>query len=439
MWRLPLLPVVLLACGGVATPSTSTRSVIDDVTVIDVERSLAIPRQSVVIEAGRITYVGSAEGAPVSGATRIDGRNRYVIPGLWDMHAHVPANDTLLQMYLDHGVTGVREMGTSVERLGARRSLIQRGAWSGPRVISSTLYLDAGQGYREAGYTLNPTTVAAATGAVDSVARLGADFVKVLGAESAAVYEAIVDAATARNLRVSGHWPLTVPLDFLARTPMASIEHIFRATTACMFEGADACSMASERLDSVSLRDIGRAFATAGIAVTPTLVNQRRRAFRGDSVFTADPRLERIPAAIVARWRSDTAWNVRWSEAVRAVFEREVAVLPELERAGVQLLAGTDGPAEYLYAGASLQDELVLMVEAGVSAGGALRSATWAPALVMGASDSLGTIAPGKVADLVLLSANPLLDIRNVRRIDGVMLGGTWVRPPTASAPLQPR
>lgn len=175
------------------------------------------------------------------------------------------------------------------------------------------------------------------------------------------------------------------------------------------------------------------------MAVTPTLVNQRRRAYRGDSAFTSDPRLARVPEAMVARWRSDTAWNVRWPAAIRATYDREVAVLPELERAGVQLLAGTDGPAEYLYAGASLQDELVLMVEAGVSAAGALRSATSTPALVMRMSDSLGTIAPGKVADLVLLSANPLLDIRNVRRIEGVMLGGTWVRPPNANARLQSR
>ena len=170
--------------------------------------------------------------------------------------------------------------------------------------------------------------------------------------------------------------------------------------------------------------------ARANIWMTPTLVNQRRRAFLGDSALDNDPRVALIPRQIVERWRADTNYHRRVPAVVRTSYDREVAAIPTLHRAGVRFLAGTDGPGEYLYAGASLQDEIVLLAEAGLPPLEALQSATRNPATFLGLSDSLGTVTTGKLADLVLLEADPLVDVRNVRRVRGVMIGGRWARRP---------
>ena len=221
-----------------------------------------------------------------------------------------------------------------------------------------------------------------------------------------------------------------MPLDELITTARASLEHAFRASTVCLYENAQRCAERMRELDPARLPATARRLAAAGVAVTPTLVNQRRRAFRGDSTFTADRRLALTPPAIVERWHNDTTLHRRVAAVVRTSYDADAAALPVFQRAGVSLLAGTDGPGEYLYAGASLHDELVLMVEAGLTAAQALRAATIGPATFLGMTDSLGTVARGKLADLVLLDADPLTDIRNVRRVRGVILGGRWARPP---------
>jgi hypothetical protein len=424
-----LIGLLVVAPSGCASESDARAIAIEGATVVDVVAGTLLSDHTVLVRGGRIEQVAPSPDVSVpADAERVDARGTFIIPGLWDMHAHVPQNDTILRMYLQHGVTGLREMGTSIDRALGRRAEMAAGRWTGPRVVSPVLYIDGVDGYREAGSTLNPTTAEEAVAAVDSLVVLKADFVKILGYLPRPAYVALVEAARRRGLTVAGHWPGDVPLDTLLQSPPRSIEHLFGGSTSCLFDGVERCAMMSARFAPERLDTVASGLARADIWVTPTLVNQRRRAFRGDSAFTADSRLAMIPRHIFDRWASDTVWSRPVAPIVRSTFDREVATIPRLQEAGVRFLAGTDGPAEYLYAGASLHDELVLFVEAGMTTINALRSATSGPATFLGAGDSLGTVATGKLADLVLLDGDPLADIRNVRRVRGVMMGGRWVR-----------
>ncbi len=429
-WQWTSLVAIALAAPARAQDTASVVA-LERVTVVDVERGELRPAQTVLVRGDRIREVGpSASVAVPAGATRVDGRGKFVVPGLWDMHVHVPLDDSLRAMFVRHGVTGVREMGNTIERVQRVRAEIAAGRWRGPRYVTSVLYVDGPSGYREAGATLNPSTPAEAVAAVDSLVRLRADFVKVLEGIPRAAFLALAETARARGLAVAGHWPAELTMGELARTGPASIEHAFHASTTCLFYSRERCDARAAELEPARLAANARLLAEAGTWITPTLVNQRRRAFAGDSAFGDDPRLAMLPRPVAARWLADTTLRRRFPAIVRSTHEREAAALVTLQRAGVRLLAGTDGTGLFLFPGASLHDELVLMVEAGLTPADALRAATIGPATFLGATDSLGTVAPARLADLLLLDGDPLADIRNVRRVHAVMLGGRWARRP---------
>jgi imidazolonepropionase-like amidohydrolase len=245
-----------------------------------------------------------------------------------------------------------------------------------------------------------------ARAAVKRVKREGGDFVKVYSLLSREAFFAIADESGKAGLRIAGHLPNSV-------TPA---------------EASDAGQLSMEHLMGVPDDPaLFARFARNGTWQTPTLAALRAAAFAGDPAFENDPRAAGVPEPIRQYWKTQLADMVnRGGDAAerRSRFEQQLRLVGALNRAGVRLLAGSDTPNPYVFPGISLHEELSLLVKAGLSAAEALRSATMGPAEFLGRLGRSGAIAPGKDADLVLLDADPLLDIANTRRISAVILKG---------------
>jgi imidazolonepropionase-like amidohydrolase len=381
------------------------------VTVIDVESGRARPDMTIVAEGPRIAAVSPAARAKVPrGAQVLDGRGKFLIPGLWDMHVHLftalpPTSDDpsgrtyFAPALLAHGVTGVRSM---FDDLGAIRKL--REAVPGFEVVSPGPILDGDPPYFPGFIACKTPEIARA--AVQRVKSDGGDFVKVYSLLSREAFYAIVDESRRVGLRFAGHLPNSV-------TPA---------------EASDAGQMSMEHLMGVPNDPaLFARFVRNGTWQTPTLVALRAPAFAGDPAFEDDPRVSTVPEPVRQYWTMQLAEMKHWGKDAadrRARFDAQLQTVGAMQRAGVKILAGSDTPNPYVFPGISLHEELALLVKAGLTPAEALRAATILPAEFLGRLESSGSIAPGKNADMVLLSADPLADITNTRRISAVVLKG---------------
>ena len=405
-----------------------------NVIVIDGTSPLPRPARTVIVRGNRIVAEGPTRETPISPSARvIDGSGKYLIPGLWDMHVHtvMPGGREVLPLYIANGVTGVRDMAGEWGTIVAWRDAINRGALIGPRIVASGPYLEGGDVPIPHLLVKAPSEAAAA---VDSLIRLGVDFIKVHGQLSRESYFAIARAARARRMPFVGHVSRVVGAAAASDSGQRSIEHILSIPNSCTEEELTTLAPrfpVQAALGRCSTDDQAPLYARLrrnGTWVVPTLVAQvevslwPRRELPGDSVagylpdslrqYVAEifPMVDGVPpdADIVGR----------------GLFDKRVAVTGALFRAGVGVMPGTDAPLRNSPPGFGLHEELLHFTRAGMSPFEALRSATLEPARFLGALDSLGTIAVGKVADLVLLSANPLDDIRNTGRTQAVVADG---------------
>jgi len=362
---------------------------IEHVTVVDVVTGTLRPDQNVILRVRYIESFGPAATTPVPPeAERVDGTGKYLIPGLWDMHLHLNpgARDTLVAW----GVTGARDMGGSVEELLAWRRADILDPRRGPRLMIAGPSLRGAGAPNDSGpWVLR--TPANARRAVDSLAMLGVDFVKVWEGLTRETYFAAVGAARARGLMVVGHVPAAVTPVEASDSGLASIEHLEFLPDPCLilFDGAArrARRTPPRGCDPAALDSLFAHLARNGTWLDPTI-----------SSFRTWVGPERFPA-LLAGFRD---------------------IVPLLRRNGVHLLVGTDIGSFGMVPGASLHDELALLVEAGLTPAEVLRAATLNPARFLRIDDLHGTIAVGKRADLVLLEGDPLADIRNTRRIAAV-------------------
>lgn len=433
----PLLAaLVLAACTGgrasSAAPSTAAPALaITNVTVVDVTGGPSRPGQTVVVSGNRITGVGPAAGTQVPrGARVVDGTGKYVIPGLWDMHSHITMfGRTGLNLYLAHGVTGIRDMGG--ERFAvvkALRDSVAAGRIMGPRMriaspivenqrwLAWTKDMSARAGTPWNLYErFGPASPEDAARWVDSVAALGADHIKVRNWPDTTISRALMARARERGLQVAAHANEPFP-----RTGVSSYEHGIWPPL---------------RVSDAARDSLWRHFAANGASVTPTLVTWPIRLDPPDTLIAKVDQgriagLCYVPVDAVQEWR-DQLTNLKQETGQidwREVYRGEVRNAAEMHRTGVPLLAGTDIGAPLLVPGFSLHDELALLVrDAGMSPLQALQSATITPARVMGLAEETGTVEAGKRADLVLLDADPLADIRNTRRIHAVVANGRWM------------
>ncbi|MEO8450616.1 MAG: amidohydrolase family protein [Gemmatimonadota bacterium] len=430
--------IVAVVCSILVLPLAAQAPIaITHVTVLDMTGALARADQTVIVRGNRIEAVGKASAikAP-SGATLVDGRGKYLIPGLWDMHVHltVPGGETLLSVYVANGVTGVRDMNDSFPAVVNWRRRIADGSLIGPRIVASGPYLEGG--WVPIPHIVVKTPEQGRAG-VDSLAKLGVDFVKIHNRLSRATYFAIAEEVKKRGWVFAGHLPDSVTFVEAADAGQRSLEHLFGIPSVCAPEEVAALKPAhpiQSFLGACAESDPTPGFrhlAQVGTWVVPTLVVNYPVAILPDSVLGSDSILKYKSAALakLERLMMTMPKNVPPAAGAvgRRIFAKRVELIGVLHRNGVRLMTGTDAPGKNAFPGFSLHDELAYFVQGGMTPMDALRSATYEPARYLSALDSLGTVEPGKVADLVLLDADPEADIKNTRRIAAVFTRGRLI------------
>lgn len=427
-------------------PTSAPRSQIymTHVTVIDTETGKEAADQTVVISDGKISKVAKSEDVAVpASAPTVDGQGKYLIPGLWDMHVHRTEYESTYPIYLANGVTGVREMAGPFDADRFRADLAAKNIDS-PRLLLASPIID--------GYPPRFTdqiTVKNAEEARKVVAeqkRAGAVFIKVYDRLSRESYFAIIDEARRQHIPVVGHVPFAISAWKASAAGQKSIEHLHAVPLACSSHETELRSRlvaspyswklwnaiymeAYQTYDESKCQRLVAEFRRNGTWLVPTLVVFRSAVFSNDPQFRNDDRLRyfsgHIRNSLEKHFVSDRSnFDAADFAVERELLNRRKWLVGKLFRAGVPMLAGTDTPNPFCFPGFGLHDELALMVGSGVTPLGALQAATLNPALFLDATDKYGSVSPGKIADLVLLDADPLKDIHNTTKISEVFLNG---------------
>lgn len=437
-------------CAWAQTDKPPQPIVIAHVTVINPGTSSVQQDRTVVITGDRLTTVSSSEGfQPQKNARVIDGRGKYLIPGLWDMHVHSAFGDwfpggreIILPLFIANGVTGVRDMGGDIPVLFAWRKQIAEGKIIGPRMIVSGPMLD---GYLPDGKSLRfpssnaVTTPESAIAAVDSLKLQGVDFIKVQSEIPHDAYLAAAAEAHKQGLPIVGHVPTKVRLAETVAAGQKSIEHLMGIFEGCSTEEDKFVSGQGDLKLMLSTYDQQRCDALIALLAksqtwqVPTLAWQRGGTFLDQRDLKHQPLDKYVPAY----WR-DVTWRRFTDEMMpdllhdplalrQEYFANNLRMVGAMHRAGVPFMAGTDtAPGVYIMPGFSMHDELANFVEAGFSPMEALQTATGNPAKFLGIESRFGSIEAGKTADLVLLNANPLDDIHNTTKINCVIVNGRF-------------
>lgn len=446
-------------------PSTRDASfAIVHVTIIDVRDGTRTRDQTVIVRGSRISAIGSSAHMHVPpGAEVVDGRKKFLIPGLWDMHTHVWNDSTSaaysIPLLVAAGVTGFRDMGGRLELVIPGRDALRSGTTLGPRAVVAGPIIDGAPAATEGDITV--TSTIAARRAVDSLAQAGVDFIKVYEMLRRDQLLAIADQARAHHLPFAGHLPLVVEAGEASDLGMTSFEHLRNLELACSSKADSLLASRAKTLDSsvslpgravrarihsaqrptaITIEDRDRCDALMAKLVrnetwqTPTLFLDEMALVVSDSATLRRVRASEayLPAELSSWWhdqlRSIAAAPEASMEPARRYARWLRALIPRLRQAGVGILAGSDTPNLLTAPGFSLHEELRALRDAGLTNLEALQAATLNPARALRATDSLGTLQPGKLADLVLLTADPLIDVSNTERIDAVVLNGRLLR-----------
>ena len=405
---------ILIARGAITAQTPSLA--ISNVNVVDVVDGRIVPNSTVTTSGPIITDV-TRGGAPPKGARVVDGHDKFLIPGLWDMHAHIQGNERAwLPLYIANGVTGIRDMGADLEFILDVREATASGRTLGPRIVAAGPILDDAPG--DWPFRMRVRNADEGRAAVQLLKRRGVDLIKVHNLTPRDAFFAIVDEARRQQLPVAGHVPLKVTIPEGVDAGMAAIEHmsepgrVWKACSGGDQYRPDACQPFFKRLARRHVWQTPTLVALSELAVIGTPASAISR----DQLVYANRRFLEMHAANQSNFltRPEVVGILKRLAEVAKVVTRDMAA------AGVGILAGCDA----MIAGFCVHDELTAMVAGGMTPAVALQTATINPARYLGRDSTLGTIAPGKSADLVLLDANPLEDIANVRRIQSVVSAG---------------
>jgi hypothetical protein len=406
------------------------------VTVIDATGAAAKRDLSVVIVDGRIIAFGKTGSVRVrADAEIIDATGKFLIPGLWDMHIHSGGYENGKKYFprlIADGITGVREMGSPLDEILRLRREVEAGAIIGPHMIIAGPIVQGPLPFRMPLF-ISVNDKAEARQTVISLKERGVNFIKVQDALPRDLYFVIAAEAKRQRIPFAGHVPPSVSAAEASNAGQGSIEHLggrfYGVLLGCSSSESKLTANVREIVSNVmkSLNE-GREPDDSGIfraSLTKPLLESfnNRKAANLFSMFLRNqtwqvPTLVAQPLRAAINERKDLSEDdIRYG---KKLLQKQFDVVRAMQRAGVKIMAGTDFPPER----SRLYEELALLVAAGLTPMEALESATRNPAAFVGKLDSLGTIERGKIADLILLDANPLEDIRNVQKINAVVFGG---------------
>ena len=434
--RLALTGTLLLGCKQTSQDGVA----LVGATLLDGTGGPALPDAAVVVRGGRIESIGLRAAFHLPKRTReVDVSGRWIIPGLIDAHVHMaPAMSWAPPRFLAWGVTTVRDAQGGMASLSLKRRS-NKGTPEGPRVYAAGAMIDG----RPPTYSdaIAVSSESEARKGVDRLVSAGADFIKVYTRIDPPLLRAIVDEARAFNLGVTGHLGMTDAVT-AAKAGIASIEHLtgvpeaalpkpsslFTAHYRGFFPGWTAFERSWAGLDSAALMRVANRLAESKITLIPTLVLHETLSRLDEPGMLRDPSLQDVPEAQQRDWDvrgliARAGWTSADFEAFRTSRANQDLFIRLFAAAGGRLAAGTDAANQMLVPGYSEHREMELLVRAGLTPGEALQAATRNGAVLIGV-DSLGLLAPGKVADLLVLSKDPLVDIRNTRAITAVMTRG---------------
>lgn len=438
-----MLVLALLACSAPAAAQEAPPSwrqpgpvAFVGVNVVPMDSERVLENQTVVVHDARITAIGPASSTDVpDGATRIDAAGRYLMPGLAEMHGHVPWQNTPFQedvlfLYVAAGATTVRGMQGHPNHLQMRER-VRSGELIGPHLyLSSPPFVGMGQNA-----LTDPDTARARVRAAKAA---GYDHLKVHEALSPAVYQAIAETAHAEGIPFGGHVSDLVGLHAALQAGQSTVDHLDNYIDAIQRDGSPASALQGmERaqalplnVDEARIPEVARATRDAGVANVPTMAlwEVLRGSHSGDQMASREE-LRYMPRGMVNGWvqqvnQIQQGWD---PAAAQAEADVRLRILKGLHDEGALILMGTDAPQLFSVPGFSLQRELPIMVEAGMTPFEVLQTGTVNVARFYGEEESAGTVQVGRRADLLLLEANPLEDVSNIARISGVMVAGRWL------------
>jgi len=418
---------------------------ITHVTVIDTTGAASKSDMTVTIRGGRIAEIATASRQVPQGVQVIDGRGKFLIPGLWDMHVHTNFGDWLpdgaeliLPLFVANGITGVRDRGGDLHQLIEWRNQIDAGTILGPRMVISGPMVDGAPPHFPASVPV--ATAAEGRKAVDDLKQGGADFIKVQSYIPRDAYFAVADESKKQGMTFVGHVPDAIRASEASNAGQKSIEHYTGIFEGCstkedeLLKGPKGPRRVVETYSESKCTALIALMAKNSTWQVPTLVWERGQWLIDDMDLSQSPGAKYAAASLRNTTYKKFTESIMKELDTDPVAYRRQFVAKELEmtlamhRAGVALMAGTDTAAGvYVIPGFSLHQELELFVKAGLTPMEALQTATLNPAKFLGRTNDLGTVQTGKLADLVLLDSNPLDDIRNTQKISAVVLGGRYI------------
>lgn len=454
-WLFVSAATALMASPALAQAAPSVQ-IIRHVNVIDVAAGRTAGDQAIAVSGGSIIAVGPDQtlARRYKSAAQIDGRGKFAMPGLWDMHVHfgggkelVDENKALLPIYIAYGVTTVRDAAADLaDNVLQWRSEVASGSLLGPTIFTSGPKLEGIKPLWKG--TIEVGTPADVDAALDRLQAMKVDFVKITdNTLKPEIFTYAVKEAKKRGLKTSAHTPYAFTIEQAARDGLSSVEHLDYLIKAGSpketeigkeyvdkkIDYGTASDRFVETFDPAYAKAEYRKLHALGIYVTPTLNMTRILAYLDQEDHRTDPALAYIGPGLrkTYEWRVERAAKATPAQVAsrHREYELSVKVLPMLRDAGIPILAGTD--AGYLnsfnYPGQGIHDELALYVQSGLSPREALATATITGPAFLGHSDRYGAIAKGKAADILLLDRNPLKDIQATRDIRGVMAHGRWM------------
>ena len=450
-----LLPTLLAA--QMKPISEAQPLVLNNITVIDMTGAQPKPNMTVVIVGNRIAALGRTGKVRVpKNVQTIDATGKFLIPGLWDMHVHLSETKTPFPLFIANGVLGVRHMGGNLKQVFQWREDVRLGKLLAPRIVTSGTVAD---GADEGDWSVETLTAEQGRKAVSINKNQGADFIKVYDGVSRDAYFALVEEAKRQRISFAGHVPIAITSFEASDAGQRGFEHlgnILRSSSTLpaneIEQRADALVKPSGKpgdfshipariaeqtkielatYDRQKAEQLFARFVKNQTWQVPTLEIKRVLSYVDDGTFFNDPRMKYIPTAELEELKPENNFLLKYRtpEFIRVkklLYQKEFDLVREMHRARVGFLLGTDIPG-YGYTGFTVHDELALFVQAGFTPLEALETTTINPAKFLGLEKSLGTIEKGKLADLVLLDADPLENIANTKKISAVIINGKYL------------